>query len=229
MMLAGEIFLAWLGPAGANPSAATPYKDTLDMLRGWGNQAFALIILGPLAGYIGTRVKSWTERNNVRARRNDLCEDAAALIKFHATLADATVPSSRVQSAQACIANELDHVLEKLSQSLTNPQASAQRARSGTIITLENWLLLYRPCGFWSWLLHALFFMMVPLWFLVFYVGFINDLRAHTHDAGVGVVVLLIFAIPIVLCNFIARKVDARARQRQDSVQAAVLQAVTPK
>jgi hypothetical protein len=61
----------------------------------------------------------------------------------------------------------------------------------------------------------------VPVWWLFFYVGFVNDLRQHAHDTAVGLVVLLIFLIPIVLCNYAARKVDDRTRQRPEA--AAVL------
>jgi hypothetical protein len=180
-------------------------------------KAVTVGILGPVAGYAGTLVKSWIEQSNVGAKRKHLCEEADRLIKFHATLAEATLPSPQVQGAQVSILNELNNVLDRLSRALVEPPGSAGHPRSHMVITIENWLLLYRPRGFWSWVLHSLFFMMVPVWWLFFYVGFVNDLRHHAHDTAVGLVVLLIFLIPIVLCNYAARKVDDRARQRLES------------
>ncbi|MBZ5680865.1 MAG: hypothetical protein LAO24_12245 [Acidobacteriia bacterium] len=186
----------------------------------WQNAVVA--ILGPVAGYAGTLAKSWIEQSNVRARQTSLCEEADRLIKFHATLAEAAVPSPKVQSAQVAVVSQLDRVLEKLSQSLTEPLGSAGHVRSTAIVRLENWLLLYRPLGFWSAVLHSLFFMMIPVWFLFFYFGFVNDLRTHAPDTGISVLVLVIFLIPVVLCNYVARKVDAWSRRRREAAQQAL-------
>jgi hypothetical protein len=179
----------------------------------------AVGILGPAAGYAGTLVKGWIEQSNVRDKRRYLCEEADRLIKFHATLSQATLPSLRVQSARTSIATELDNVLDELSRSLIEPPGSPGHPRSHMAVTIEKWLLLYRPRGFASWVLHSLFFMLVPVWCLFFYVGLVDDLRAHATDTGVGLVVLLLFLVPIVLCNYLARKVDDRGQQQPQAAQ----------
>jgi hypothetical protein len=69
-----------------------------------------------------------------------------------------------VQSAQAAVVCQLNRVLEKLSQTLAEPVSSRNTPsalRSTYIVKLENALLLYRPLGVWSALLHALFYLMV--------------------------------------------------------------------
>jgi hypothetical protein len=97
---------------------------------------------------------------------------------------------------------------------LVEPPGSPGHPRSHMILTIENWLLLSRPRGFASWLLHSLCFMTVPWWGFFFYVGFINDLCNHAHDTAVCVFVLLIFLIPVVRCNYVVRKVDDRVHRQ---------------
>ena len=183
----------------------------------WHNVAIA--ILGPVAGYAGTLAKNWIEQSNARAKQTNLCEEADRLIKFHATLAEATVPSPKVQGAKVAVVSQLDRVLEKLSQSLTEPLGSAGHMRSEVIVRLENWLLLYRPLGFWSGVLHLLFYLMIPVWFLFLDVEL--DVTTRDPDPVTRVMVLVIVFIPIIVCNYAARKLDGWSRRRHEAAQAA--------
>lgn len=177
----------------------------------WHNLDIA--VLGPIAAYFGTMAKGWIEKTNIRSEQANLCEEADRLIKFHATLSAATVPTLKMQSAQAAVVCQLNHVLEKLSRTLTEPvgsRNSASSLRSNLIVRTENGLLLYRPLGIWSALLHVLFYLMVPLWCFILVV-FADP---HTPDLTKTerIVSTLVCAVPLVLCNLLARKVDSWAR-----------------
>jgi hypothetical protein len=156
--------------------------------------------------------KNWIEQSNTRSKQTNLCEEADRLIKFHATLAQAAVPSPNIQTAQVAVVGQLDRVLDKLSQTLTAPLGSAGYMRSAPVIRLEEWLLLYRPTGFWSGLLHLLFYLMIPIWFLFLDVEL--DVKTREPDIAMRVTVLAIVLIPILVCNYLARRVDAWTRKQ---------------
>jgi len=189
----------------------------------WENIAVAII--GPVAVYAGTLVKSAIEQSSAHTRQSNLCEEADRLIKFHSTLSAATIPSASVQNAQTAVACQLNRVLEKLSVSLTEPPGSGKHARSTAIVMLENWLLLYRPVGFFSWLLHLLFYLLVPLWFLITYVVATDTSTQGGYlSKGDRVAIAIVLAMPLLLCNYLARKMDGWVRRRRAAKQVAAWQ-----
>jgi len=182
----------------------------------WKNLAIA--VLGPLAAYLGALAKAWIDRTSTRATQANLCEEAGRLIQFHKTLAEASVPTPSVQDAQTAVVSQLNRVLERLSQSLMEPvgsSSSPNSLRSAAIVRLENWLLLYRPLGILSGLLHLLFYLMIPLWCLILVI----DFDPAMGGIGSRVAIPVVFAIPMVLCNYLAHRVDAWTRRRRAKLQ----------
>ena len=157
--------------------------------------------------YAWTSAKGWFQQGNTRDKQLALSLEAERLLKLRETLANAPNPSQSVTAAQAAIARQLNHVLENLSQSLSVSGESTGHSRSVTVI--GKYLLLYRAFGIVSNLLHWIFYLLVMLWLLISVAGFtVNDWRTN-----LGVCAVLL--IPVVVWNYLTRKVDDWLRRRQ--------------
>ncbi len=159
--------------------------------------------------YIWTLAKKRFQQGNARDRQVFLSLEANRLVKLRETLARATDPSPNVTKAQAAIGSQLNHVLENLSHLLAEPEASI--SHSPFVAAVGKYLLLYRAPGFISVFMHAVFYLLVPCWMLIVYAAF----QGNSDDKGITFFVCALFLTPVILWNYLTRKVDAWVRARR--------------
>lgn len=165
--------------------------------------------------YVGTNIyklaKSRYQHGNSTEKQASLCQEAERLLRLRATLAVGTDPSAKLTSAQTAVASQLNQVLEKLSHLLTEPEPS--RANSRPIQIIGKCLLLYRAPGIISAVMHGVFFLLVFFWGLTVCVGFKGTNDTLTSDIAVSLILLL----PVVLWNYLTRKLDNWFRSRHSA------------
>ena len=161
-----------------------------------------------MRAYVYRLGKNWYQHGNTPDRQAALCLEAERLLKIRATLSNATDPLPKVTSAQALVGNQLNQVLEKLSHLLTEPEVLTQN--SHLVEVLGKYLLLYRSTGIVSALMHWIFYFLVLVWGLFVYIGSTTPGPGTGAKLGIGtnIAVALILLIPVVIWNYLTRKVD---------------------
>jgi len=171
---------------------------------------FVFLCVASVSGYLYRLGKTWYQHGNTPERQAALCLEAERLLKLRATLAIATDPLPKVTSAQAVVGNQLNQVLEKLSHLLTEPEPATRNSRLMEV--LGKYLLLYHSTGFVSVIMHWIFYFLVLVWVLFVYIGFTN-----TPGMGTNIAVALVFLTPVVVWNYLTRKVDGWLRSRHSA------------
>jgi hypothetical protein len=186
------------------------------------------LCLAYASGYVYRLGKNWYQHGNTPDRQAALCLEAERLLKIRATLSNATDPVPKVTSAQAVVGNQLNQVLEKLSHLLTEPEVLTQN--SYLVEVLGKYLLLYRSTGIVSALMHWIFYFLVLVWGLFVYIGSTTPGPGTGAKLGIGtnIAVALILLIPVVIWNYLTRKVDGWQRSRRAASSPATI-AVSPK
>jgi hypothetical protein len=108
-------------------------------------------------------------------------------------------------------------VLSDLSHVLTQPEEAGSKSRVAEV--LGQYLLLYRSKGFVSLSMHWIFYFLVLAWALVCVIGF----KATANEIGLNIAVSIIFLAPVVLWNYLTRKVDKWLGNRHSTTPTSVV------
>jgi hypothetical protein len=169
-------------------------------------------ILGPVAGLIGSRIKMWVDTRDARGRARRLMKEAADLLEFADKVqksADAggvvtKVRGSCMESLQTAVTSKIEEVAFAVSPAGV-AHARAERRASRSV--LGRLFLSARPCSWWAWVLHSLYYMMFGI--TVLFGGMtIYDFRIKAVDREGGMVATGFFAILAVMLNIFANAAD---------------------
>jgi hypothetical protein len=179
-----------------------------EVVKAMGDKTGELVftVLVAAVSYAWSSAKSWFQQGSVRDKQTLLGLEAARLLKLRDTLATAKNATPAISNAQAVVEGELNQVLESLSHLVTEP--SPLSSHSGSVAMAGKYLLLYRPVGFVSTLLHWAFYLLVLVWMLFVGVGF----RIDTW--GTALMVSAVLLVPVLIWNYLTRKIDEWLRRR---------------
>ncbi len=156
--------------------------------------------------YGWTLAKSWFQEGNSKDKQTVLSLEASRLVKLREILTDVHNPSATVTKAQSAVTDQLNQTLESLSNSLVETGPST--GHSPVMAMLGKYLLLYHAIGFLSMLMHWIFYLLVLCWLVISTVGF------DRKDISTSLGAIVVLFVPVVVWNYITRKVDDWLRRR---------------
>lgn len=171
-------------------------------------------LLGPMAGYLGTRIKNSLARRDVEEKRRKLVADTGRLIVFSNLLARTTSASpihDEFEQAQSTIQATLSKKLSEIVSEFSPQHRAASRATARSLS--ERIFLTYRPRKLWWWMLHFFYYALLGS-FVLSCVGLWLD-RAEP-DTMIGfLAIAIVFAIPGIIVNLLANHRDKNSAAGQ--------------
>lgn len=164
-------------------------------------------LFGPLAGYLGTRIKNSLASRDIEEKRRKLVADTGRLIEFSNLLARTTGASpihdefARAQSTiQATLSKKLSEIAGEF------PPEHSVASHAGGRSFSERVFLTYRPRRPWLWMLHLFYYALMGSFILSSF-GLWLD-RAEPGTAEGALALCVVFALPGIIVNLLANRSD---------------------
>jgi acyl-CoA reductase-like NAD-dependent aldehyde dehydrogenase len=152
-----------------------------------------LSLLVPAAHYV------WN-RYNIRNRKQSLRQQIGELLHQRESLAK-VAELEHGSSVLEDIENDLKAAIAALAPANI---AAAVRHTTSSRVKAKHWLLLYKPSGVASWMLHALFFLNL----ITVALGLIGALTSWDQDSPDALLGLALFLIPAYFLAWMAHRVE---------------------
>jgi len=189
-----------------------------------GNVSAAVMgaILGPIAGLAATKIKGWLDTRDERETAKRLIGEATDLLEFADALQTsagaggiaAKVPSESMAQLHGAVVGRISEAISAISPCSAGQECERDLTRD----VLDRVFLLHKPLVWWTWPLHALYYVLFGI--LVACVPFIiGDFSNHAEDRWVGVGVGAFFAFLTLGVNVISNAADRRHSQRAQVVR----------